>query len=407
MSILLLCFSETVEIHLIVFAVPLFFVLADRKVFLSKNVFDSVLLLVFLLGIAMLSSLLNSSVAFYDWIRDFLYFAKPIMALISGFYLACKINDLRFLGRSILLVATLSAMDHLIRLFFLVDLFDFSISTIRNAAGISSMFEVIGLILLITSFKFNHLNLVKSKALRNSLLILIGVSFVFYFSRTMFVSFVIFLLAIFGYIRLTRKGVKYFTIVLILMGAFYAYLFSIDLERDEPGIESFLYKLKIAPAEIFIPSNKIDVKNHESLWDHWRAYEALKTFEELNKSPASYIYGKGLGSLVDLKFEAPLGGENIRYIPIIHNGYVYITLKTGIVGMLIYLLLLVVLYLNTYKHSKSIEEAMASNVIAGIALYYLFTSLIITGVYNVADIFTFVLGILFFVQFYINRKHAK
>jgi hypothetical protein len=122
----------------------------------------------------------------------------------------------------------------------------------------------------------------------------------------MVVAFIIMLLSIYGYTKLTAKGFKYGILLFSLTGLFYFYLFSVDIKRDQPGLESFLYKLKIAPSEIFSPAKKIDTKNHENLWDHWRAYEANMAYNQMKLKPISFLNGYGFGSLVDLKFIAPL-----------------------------------------------------------------------------------------------------
>ncbi len=376
----------------------------DNHVFISKNTFNCVLLLAIIVTIGLFSSFFYS-ITWYDWFKDLAYFSKPIIALISGFYLASKIKDTRFLSKVIVVVALFTAIAHLLKVIYAIDFGESSVSDIRRVGGISNMFEVVAIILLLISYRFDSFQIFNSKSVRNVIFITLCLSFMLYFSRTMFVALIIFYLSISGYLKLTSKGLKYLSVTLVLFSLFYAYLFSIEIERDKPGIQSFLYKLKIAPAEIFIPSKDIDIKSHESLWDHWRAYEAARAFEELNKTPLTYINGKGFGGLVDLKFEAPLGDHDIRYIPILHNGYVYIVFKTGIIGLIIYLLFLLLLYLNAYKDKESREMSLVANLIAGISIYYFFSTLIITGIYNMIDIFSFMLGVLFFVQHYLNKKN--
>ena len=137
----------------------------------------------------------------------------------------------------------------------------------------------------------------------------------------MFVSFFILILAVYGHLKITSKGLKYLIGVILFFILFYSYLFSIKLDRGKPGLESFLYKIKIAPSEIFTPVRKIDPNNHAYLWDHWRAYEATMAIDQINTIP-TFMIGKGFGALVDLKFKVFLGDEKMRYIPSIHNGYI-------------------------------------------------------------------------------------
>ena len=61
----------------------------------------------------------------------------------------------------------------------------------------------------------------------------------------------------------------------------------------------------------------VDRENHKDLWDHWRGYEAKRAFALMEQYPSSFIIGTGQGSLVNLKFEAPLTGDKnkgLKYI---------------------------------------------------------------------------------------------
>ena len=203
---------------------------------------------------------------------------------------------------------------------------------------------------------------------------------------------ILLVLAFTGLAKLTKKGFSYLMVLLVAVGIFYAYLYNTDIKRDQPGIQSFLYKIKIAPAEIFVPSKEINEKNHAELWDHWRAYEAQRAIGELDENPINYFMGKGFGSLIDLGFVAPVNEEGMRYIPHIHNGYIYVLYKTGIFALIIYLIFLSFLYLQSYNKSDSVFRKNIQNLIAGIGLFFIFSSLITTGIYNEHEFYMFFLG---------------
>lgn len=80
------------------------------------------------------------------------------------------------------------------------------------------------------------------------------------------------LFSIYNYTKITKKTIQLFVTLCIAVVLFYSYLFSVKIDRNGTGIEPFLYKVKIAPEEIF--TAKIDRENHKDLWDHWRGYEA-------------------------------------------------------------------------------------------------------------------------------------
>ena len=173
-------------------------------------------------------------------------------------------------------------------------------------------------------------------------------------------------------------------------------MFSIKIDRNAKGVEAFLYKIKIAPEEIF--ETKIDRENHKELWDHWRGYEAKRAFSLMEKQPSSFIFGTGFGSLINLKFKAPVGEKEMKYISRIHNGYVFVLYKSGIIGLLLYLLFLINLYLKIYKRNSFNELYFTDRLIVSISVFYFFSYLIITGIYIPIDAVVFILGGLLAVE---------
>lgn len=392
-SLFLQVIIPSLEFIVIFSGVLTFMLLSENKLKISKSIFNVLSFLILILVIGVLTSFLHTY-EFFDRIRDLTHFLRPIIILLFAYLLAMKVDDTRFILRTIIFMGFLFAIKHLIIL-SISDLSIGTISEIRMRGGYGSFIELIALVMIIS--RVQVFNVFRSRFLKNIILLFLIISFVLYFSRTMFVAFIIFSLATFGYLKLTSKGLKYGFIVIFSISLFYIYLFSINLERGKPGIDSFLYKLKIAPSEIFITSKNIDINNHESLWDHWRAYEASIAIAEMKQTPSSLLIGKGFGALVDLKFKAPLNEEGLRFIPHLHNGYIYIFYKTGVLGLIIYLIIILNLYKQTYKKSKTFNEVVIRNFISGFGLYFLFSSLIITGMYNLEEISMFILGIFFFI----------
>lgn len=285
-------------------------------------------------------------------------------------------------------MAIVFAIFHLYKMLTYPDLFSTSINTIRTDTGLSNHVELVGLVFLILSFKFTDIQLFKSKKTRYAVLVLLFISFFLYFSRTMWVGILLLLVTSFGYAKISGKALKYVGIGLLFIAGFYIYLFSVEIPRDKPGISAFLYKMKIAPEEIFSP--KVDLNNHEALWDHWRAYEAKMAFDQTHGF--QHGIGRGFGSLVDLHFVAPLNDEGMRYISHLHNGYAMLYYKTGIVGLLFYILFLLNLYLFTFYKKHGNQNIPIENLIASVGIYLLFSTLIVTGVYNLSDIYLLLLG---------------
>ena len=92
--------------------------------------------------------------------------------------------------------------------------------------------------------------------------------------------------------------------------------------------------MKVIPTEAF--STKINRGNWKDFNDNYRSYENIRTIEQLISEERLTI-GEGIGSQVDLKQKVFLGDMQLRYISILHNGYMTVILKSGLIGLFIYL----------------------------------------------------------------------
>ncbi|NMH28384.1 O-antigen ligase family protein [Flavobacterium silvaticum] len=344
----------------------------------------------FVLGF--LGTLINQ----YNWFnisKDIFHFLKPILGIVIGYLFFRKIGNLGTFIRTIVICGFISALLHFLILVGTGSLSSGSINDVREF-GKDNFLEVFALFFLLYHSKFQDAKLFKNKATERIVFIVLLLSSILYFSRTMIVVAIILLLTIYGFTLITKKSIKVIAAFIGLIVLFYAYLFSIKLERNKPGLEAFLYKVKNAPSELF--KTKIDRENHKDLWDHWRGYEAKRAIALMDKNPSSYVFGNGHGSLVNLKFKAPLTGEKegLKFISELHNGYPYVLYKTGLIGLVVYLIFLFRIYVFVYK--KNNQNTFLFLFISAIGTIYLFTTLTITGIYNGRDIIIFILGALLF-----------
>jgi hypothetical protein len=371
----------------------------------SNTLINVIIPLLFILLVSFISGLFYETKG-YDVIKDFAFLFKPILFIVLGYVLINNIYDKNFVFNALIYTAIFSAIIHLFEVIMFNINNPFSVNRIRGLLGRDNFIELFALVLLFVKSTRVYYSeaILKRIKLFKFLLIL---SFVFYFSRTMFLSFFILIIAIKGYAKISTRGLIYITIFSVLVVILFSSLQLADLKRESKGIEGFLYKIKMAPTEIFSPDINIETKNHRSLWDHWRAYEALKAIEGISdtKHNLGWFFGKGLGAQVDLGFEAPLDGKEMQFIPVIHNGYIYVLFKSGIFGLLTYIVFLLYLYIQLYKSQINQHTTMINNFISGIAIFFILTSLIITGIYNVGDIITFILGGLFSLQYFYSKHY--
>lgn len=350
----------------------------------------------FLIFLGCLVSLFHSY-TFFDRTRDFVHFLKPIVVVLMGYLLARKIDDTTFIFRTVVYVALFFAFQHFVIL-GITDFKEGTIEEIRLRGGAGNFIELLALILIVTFNKKGTIRLIKSPLLRFFVLFLLSSSIILYFSRTMLMGIVVFLLSVYGLTKLSRKMLEYSTLGLVVFGLFFAYLFTLNLDADKPGIQNFFYKIRNTPSEMFSTPAGYDPKNHKEIFNHWRGYEASMVLKQMQENSSNYIFGKGFGALVDLGFKAPIGGEDgLRFIPHFHNGYVYVFFKTGIIGLLFYLILLLNIYRQVYVKFDSEIEKKVKQLISGFGVYFLLTSFVITGIYNLGEISVFFLGTFFFI----------
>lgn len=378
------------------------FILSQKKLKVSKRFFSLLLFPILILAISLVMGVIYNPIE-YDFLKDFFYLSKPVFFIIIGYLVTKKIDSNIYLYKVVVACAICFSIIHLFLVSnYLFNTSDYRISAIRNYGGKDNVFELFALCFLLANLKFKKIQIKHQWIVIATLFS----SFVLYFSRTMVFVFVFMLIAFLGYIKISTKGVKYIFTAVLLITALYVYLFSVEIPREsENPIDNFLYKLKIAPSEIFVSQGSIDVEDHAKLWDHWRAFEANKAIEQvIDASAIHWFFGLGAGSLIDLGFYAPLSNEKekgMRYISTLHNGYAFIFYKAGILGILLYTLFFIYGY-STMKYFGL--NTLSSNIVTGIVVFYLITSFVISGLYNTTDPMSLLLGS-FFSQF--EKEHNE
>lgn len=384
--LLLQIFLSSFRTNIIIQLTGLIIFFIFEKFLVSKGFVKIIWPLIILFLIGFLGFLIYRN-AFFNALKDLFHSIKPILGITIGYLFYKKINDFKLFVKTIIICGFISAIIHFSILLLTGNIFSGSVNTMREFNK-DSFLELFALFFLIYYKKFQNENLFVSGSNYRTIRLVLLASCILYFSRTMIGASIILFLSLNGYTQITTKTIKIIGGLIVFIIVFYTFLFSIKIERNKPGIETLLFKIKIAPAEIF--KTNIDRENHKDLWDHWRGYEAKRAFELMNENPSSYVFGCGHGSLVNLRFFAPLSGPNekgMKYISELHNGYPYVLYKTGTIGIILYLLFLVRLYLYTYK-----KRTFNNLLISSIGFFFFFSTLTITGIYNFSDIVIFILG---------------
>lgn len=332
-------------------------------------------------------------------IKDIFHFIKPLQGILIGYFFFKTINNDKIFVKTIVKTAFISAIIHFIIILVFVNLSSGTINALREFTK-DNFLELVAIFFLAYYKFFFKEELFNSRNKARIFFIVILISCILYFSRTMMMGALILFFTIKGYTKITKDSLKYIGLTVLAVSLFYGYLYSIKIDRGKPGLEAFMYKVKIAPEELF--KTKINRDNHKELWDHWRGYEAKRAFALMEDRPFSYVSGTGYGSQVNLKFKAPLSKDidkGMKFISELHNGYPYVLYKTGIIGLVLYLLFLFRLYNKIYS-----TATFETIFISAFGLFYFFTTLTITGIYNTNDTTVFILGALLYGAGKIHKK---
>ena len=364
----------------------------------SLTIFNHILIYSLILIIALFSSIGNRF-QLYFYLKDITYLAKPILGLLIGYQLF-KGNKTKSFS-TLIYIGLLIAIIHIILV--IIAFISGNASTVailREHCGYFNDFEVFTLVFLLFHKKFN---VEISKQRLYLYVIIMMISSFFYLARTNFIQFIILMVALKGYFTITIKSIKVVISVLIVTVIGYAIIYNLNPKRDGSGVEQFLYKIKNAPIEPF--KTKIDVTNWKDINDNYRSYENILTLRQVTENgPRAIILGEGIGSTVDLKQKMWLQSSFMRYIPFLHNSYMTVFLKSGIVGVF-----LLVFYLYILMNNRKSKIPLVQNInmlLVGTAVFLIISNWVFLGMHNTSDNKSIVVGFLIALrEFEIQKKH--
>jgi hypothetical protein len=360
------------------------FITISRKY--SLGVLKQVFLFCIIAATAFFSSLFNDFLV-YNFIRDITYMIKPIIGILVGYQL-CK-NKLENPIKLVVNTGVFLAVLHLLIVAYGVVFVGFrNIHQIRGFAGFFSDYEVYVIIILLFSKEF-QLEIKRNR--RYLYLLILIISAAFYLSRTNFIQFGILFLAMKGYFVVNRRNVSILASFLIVGLLAYSAVLYYNPKRNGKGIEAFLYKVKIAPTEPF--KTKINREDYKDFNDNYRSVENITTLAQMEYDGTfTMLFGKGMGSTVDLKREVWLDDTLLRYISVLHNGFMTVYLKSGIFGVLCLMLSIIILF---RKQKTNIPlQININNLITGTAIFLFISYWVFMGFYFKADTKIIILGLL-------------
>lgn len=346
-----------------------------------------IVILFFLLLNGLLMAWRNSA---GDVIKDLWYFSLPIITLLAGWFPAGEL-DSRTTYRTICAASGLYSLYFVVMAIYYITSGSASFGDqygLRQVAGPGEIISAWGCLMVLAG------PLGSGELLRG-------------FKRVIFPVFCINLLAI------VLSGSRT-SLVLLVLGLFFALIPGWIPRRYRKPYWKFIlviaacvivFGIFIAPqfadprtaigrlANTFRELFNFDFQDASDINQKYRAYESMMGLVAfIGGNFVQYVIGQGFGALVDLQVLQGLGwGSNIvefQFIPILHNGYLMLLVKTGLTGLLLFLRfihqLMKICRMQIVKEVERFWASMAMAILVGTV----FATFVISGPFGKGTFFT-------------------
>ena len=285
--------------------------------------------LVFIGAIAGLFLFFESG-SIYFYFRDIFYFLMPVLSISVGYYFAKSSTKKNEVIRIIVLGAFISSILNYAELLFGFNFFTNDFMEVRYKYQLNSGMALIGFSILYFSGASKFF--LFGKKTRLALLIFFLVLIIVSVSRTNLGALFIIIMLPIVLPRISAKSQLFVLAPIILVVIFAGTLLSVAI--PESTATNFTEK-------VLNSGNEVVVQEYEgavNINQYWRSFEAFLGLQEyLDAGYFGLLFGQGFGSYASAShiFEG-----KFQYIPIFHNGFITILLKTGIVGILLFFMFL-------------------------------------------------------------------
>lgn len=351
----------------------LLLLLIQRRLRLQKKM---VIFVLPILGSMAFGTVNSYEHSIYAIFKDVWYFLNPLIAIALGYFLFSSRTSQATIMQAVCISGSIAACVHLVDFFANIGYVD-SLFNVRFEYGIKGYYITAIALPCFTYFLSNKAVFRSHSLVLVPALLLCLASVLLSFSRTFIVlSAVIFFI---NTERFRLSGINFFKLALFMIPA------SILLNfHDGVGADSkFLEKVVRSLSEVAIS----DYQTNKDINLNWRGYESYRAVVDYQSgSWQERIVGQGLGATIDLGIEISLGDREFRYVPIIHNGYLQLLVKTGLIGFILYIYFLGSIVFFRSSHASGFqslrEHQSVVRLIRGLGFFLVLASLVVTGIFN-------------------------
>ena len=313
----------------------------------------------------------------YDILKDIWYVGNAALTILFGYLLAQRMNSLRDILRGFVAAAAIVSAVHIGRFILNPAYLSETVLDLRVQAGAGYLITAIGAVILLGDARF-RVGVLRNRMLSRVIAMVCLVSVLLSFSRTLWV---VLLTGVLTATLTTRIKVVFrvgavaaVLLLIVIAGA------SLD-DADTLMPATFIDKLAQIPQELKVTS----YDTFEDINVHWRGYEtyrALLTY--MSGGMRGYLLGGGFGTNVDLGFVMTLADEEFSEIPILHNGYMYLLVKTGAVGLAAYGVFLLSTFRTGMRLTQLSDVPMKYCGLLLVALTFIMleSTLVVAGMFN-------------------------
>lgn len=330
---------------------------------------DAARVLLPVVGMVLLGIIFSFNNDVYDALKDVWYAGKAIVCFLLGYHVARKITDTNRFFNFFVWMAFFSSLIYLVKIF--TGAGEINLESVSGIGGLTlvSAMAVPMILFRKTGFVFQSAPVFKILIVAT-----IVASFALSFSRTSIGCFLLLLFAGAGFFDNIKKSFIYVGLMII------SAILIAPMLPDLEGQITFLEKVKNSFNEISFMAGS-DMSKILLDWRGFEAYRAYLAF--INSSILQELVGRGWGATVDLGFTVQMSETMYyRYLPILHNGYMLILTKYGLLGVFLYLIFLWRMTIGSRKYFIKNNNPTYARFITGFGLVLVYTSLVITGILN-------------------------
>lgn len=314
----------------------------------------------------------------YLILKDFYYFLLPVLFILAGILLACRLPIDEFLKTLIYAGVLTSVLVTSISVYYM------GIGSLSDPYSAHYAMGIVGtpgppiaLAALLLTKKFNITLFTRSRF--NFFLAINSLGVYMSASRTYVIITLCFMMLLIAD-RMKRRWILPLSFIIIIVFS------SLPIEIFKPNETSTSFVDKLLGS-----FNELSIGNYSTDEDINTKYRGYESFMALNQymegDTKDWIFG-GLGKLVDLKTFLKLGEDTeYEFIPVLHNGWLYLLIKTGIIGLVAYIAVFSKLMITNWRKYADTNGKPAIRLFAaltiGCILSLFLTNYIITAFFNV------------------------